>query len=158
MESISKSALRVQKALQAHGLAHQVRELPHSTRTAREAARAVECDVGQICKSLVFETVQTHRPVLIITSGANRVSEKAVAEILGEKIRSVSASEVRDITGFAIGGVAPVGLKRKIRTLIDRDLLQYDSIWAAAGTPHAVFQCSPEQMRQMTGGEVISVQ
>jgi prolyl-tRNA editing enzyme YbaK/EbsC (Cys-tRNA(Pro) deacylase) len=157
MASISKSARRVLKALKDHGLDEHVLELPHSTRTAEEAAQAVQCDVAQICKSLVFKTVKTERPVLIITSGANRVDEKLIAEKLGERIRSASAADVRDITGFAIGGVAPVGLKRTLRTFIDRDLLQYEAIWAAAGTPHAVFRCSPTEMCTMTGGEVISV-
>ncbi|OQX63779.1 MAG: hypothetical protein B6I38_07390 [Anaerolineaceae bacterium 4572_5.1] len=157
MSKLSKSAQKVQSALEKHGLALLVVELPKSTRTAVEAASAVNCQVGQIVKSLIFKTVESHRPVLILTSGANRVNEKAVGEIIGEAISRASASFVREKTGFAIGGVAPIGHKEKPLTYIDQDLLAYNEIWAAAGTPHAVFKLTPEQLRQATQGEVISV-
>lgn len=157
MSKLSKSAQRVQDALEEHGLALSVVELPKSTRTAVEAAQAVNCQVGQIVKSLIFEAIESHRPVLILTSGANQVNKKTIGKILGEQIEFASASFVREKTGFAIGGVAPIGHKEKPLTYIDEDLLAYNEIWAAAGTPNAIFKLTPEQLRQATRGEVISV-
>ncbi|MBS1250823.1 MAG: Cys-tRNA(Pro)/Cys-tRNA(Cys) deacylase YbaK [Chloroflexi bacterium] len=157
MSRLSNSAQRVQDALEEQGLTLAVMELPESTRTALEAAEAVGCQVGQIVKSLIFETQDTGRPVLIVTSGANRVNEERVGEILGEAIRTGSANFVREETGFAIGGVAPVGLKKETLTYIDEDLLAHEEIWAAAGTPYAVFKLTPEELKQITGGRVISV-
>ncbi len=157
MNKLSKSAQRVQDALKEHGLTLSVMELPGSTRTALEAAEAVGCQVGQIVKSLIFETQETHRPVLIVTSGANRVNKKVIGEIIEEPIKFASASFVREETGFAIGGVAPTGHKKQPLTYIDEDLLMYGEIWAAAGTPHALFKLTPEQLKQITNGKVISV-
>lgn len=157
MGKLSKSARRVQEALKKYEVDLQVLELPHSTRTAVEAAEAVRCDVGQICKSLIFETQETRRPLLVITSGSNRVNESALSQIIGEPIQTASPDDVREITGFSIGGVAPVGLRTSIPTYIDQDLLQYREIWAAAGTPHAVFKVTPAQLQKITEGEVISV-
>ena len=157
MSKLSKSAQRVQDALKEHGLRLSVMKLPDSTRTALEAAEAVGCQIGQIVKSLIFETDKTHHPVLILTSGANRINEKVIGEIIGEPIKFASASFVREVTGFAIGGVAPTGHKKQPLTYIDEDLLTYEEIWAAAGTPHAVFKLTPEQLKRITGGKVISV-
>ena len=157
MSKLSKSAQRVQAALEEHGLSLSVVELPNSTRTAVEAAQAVNCQVGQIVKSLIFEAAESHQAVLILTSGSNRVNEKAISEITGEAINRASASFVREKTGLAIGGVAPIGHKEKPLTYIDEDLLTYEEIWAAAGTPNAVFKLTPEQLRQATQGKVISV-
>ena len=157
MRKLSKSAQRVQDSLVEHKLSLSVVELPKSTRTAVEAAQAVNCQVGQIVKSLIFESIESHHPVLVLTSGSNRVNERAVGEIIGEPINRASAAFVREKTGFAIGGVAPIGHKEKPLTYIDEDLLTYDEIWAAAGTPNAVFKLTPKQLRQVTQGEVISV-
>ena len=157
MSKLSKSAQRVQDSLAEHRLSLSVVELPKSTRTAVEAAQAVNCQVGQIVKSLIFESTENHHPVLVLTSGSNRVNERAVGEIIGEPINRASAAFVREKTGFAIGGVAPIGHKEKPLTYIDEDLLTYDEIWAAAGTPNAVFKLTPKQLRQVTQGEVISV-
>ncbi len=156
-ETLSGSAQKVQAALKSLGLSLQVRELPDSTRTAPEAAQAVGCQVGQIVKSLVFRTRDSQRPILVIASGANRVNEKRMAEYLGEPIEKADAGFVRQHTGFVIGGVPPVGHAERLETFVDQDLLQYAEIWAAAGTPNAVFPLSPADLVKMTGGRVVGI-
>ncbi len=151
------SARQVQEALAARGFDFEVREFPAGTRTAAEAATAIGCTLGQIAKSLIFRAEKTDRSVLIIASGANRVDEKAVAGILGEKIGRADADFVRRMTGFAIGGVPPLGHATASVALIDRDLLAFDEIWAAAGTPNAVFRLSPKDLLILTGGEVADI-
>ncbi len=156
--ALSSSAQKVQDALTALGFGTmQVMELPASTRTSAEAAAAIGCSVAQIAKSLVFRGAQSGEPVLVIASGANRVNEARIAEILGEPIAKADADFVRAQTGFVIGGVPPVGHSRPLRTFIDQDLRQYQEIWAAAGTPHAVFRLTPADLERLTGGEVISL-
>jgi prolyl-tRNA editing enzyme YbaK/EbsC (Cys-tRNA(Pro) deacylase) len=155
--TLSPSAQKVQDTLAAHGLALTVVELPQSTRTAAEAAAAVGCTVGQIVKSIVFRAAQTNRPVLVITSGANRVSEKAVAALLGEPLAKADADFVRTRTGFVIGGVPPLGHVEPPVTFIDEDLLTYSEIWAAAGTPNAVFRLAPSDLLALTSGKVAKV-
>jgi len=132
-------------------------ELPASTRTSAEAAQAVGCQVGQIAKSLVFQGTNTHQPILVITSGANRVNEQKMAEMISEPLGKADADYVRKHTGFAIGGVPPVGHLEKIEIFIDEDLLQYNEIWAAAGSPHAVFKLAPSDLLKMTNGRVLSI-
>ncbi len=153
----STSARTVQSALEAQGVQLNVVELSQSTRTAAEAAAAIGCTVAQIAKSLVFRGTQTDQPVLVIASGTNRVDEHKVAALVGEPITKADAAFVRTHTGFAIGGVAPVGHPQPLRTLLDQDLLQYDQLWAAAGTPHAVFPITPSELVQITNGDVIAV-
>lgn len=155
--NLSASAQKVQQALQARGLPCQVMELPASTRTAPEAAQAVGCQVGQIVKSLVFMATNSGKPVLIIASGANRVSEALVEARIGQPICKADAEFVRQHTGFAIGGVPPVGLTEAMTTLIDADLMQYPQVWAAAGTPHAVFALDPRELPRLTGGEICAI-
>ena len=133
-----------------------MREFPAGTRTSAEAA-AIGCTVGQIAKSLVFRAHESGRPVLVIASGANRVDEKAVGALLGEKIGRAEPDFVRAATGFAIGGVPPVGHREAPVTLIDRDLLGFQEIWAAAGTPNAVFRLKPGDLVAMTGGRIADV-
>ena len=157
-ETLTKSAKSVQDALSAKGLECKVVELSDSTRTAQDAANAIGCDVSQIVKSLIFKTKETNHPVLILVSGPNRVSEKAIEALLGEQITKADADFVRDITGFAIGGVSPIGHKQKIeRIFIDEDLLKFDSIWAAAGTPNAVFNLRGADLLEMTEGRLVNV-
>ena len=155
--NLSASAQKVQDALAARGLTLTVVELPQSTRTAAEAAQAVGCAVGQIVKSIVFRAAETNRPVMVVTSGANRVSEKAVAARLGEPLAKADADFVRARTGFVIGGVPPVGHVEPPAIFIDEDLLAYDEIWAAAGTPNAVFRLTPSDLLALTAGEVMKV-
>ena len=154
---LSPSAQRVQSALAARGLALRVVELPQSTRTAAEAAAAVGCIVGQIVKSLVFRTTDSGRAVLVLASGANRVDEQAVAALLGEPIAKAGADEVRAQTGFVIGGVPPVGHASALPTFIDADLLAYGELWAAAGTPNAVFRLTPDDLVTLTAGTVAAL-
>jgi prolyl-tRNA editing enzyme YbaK/EbsC (Cys-tRNA(Pro) deacylase) len=155
--SLSQSALKVKRALQDLGVQLEVIELPASTRTSQEAAQAVHCQVGQIAKSIVFQALPSHRPVLVIASGSNRVDEKLIARLAGEEIGKADADFVRSHTGFVIGGVPPIGHAEPLETFIDRDLLQYAEIWAAAGTPHAVFRLTPEDLLRITHGEVVQV-
>jgi prolyl-tRNA editing enzyme YbaK/EbsC (Cys-tRNA(Pro) deacylase) len=154
---LKASARRVQEALAALGFGFEVRQFPESTRTSAEAAAAIGCVVGQIAKSLVFRARPSDRPVLIIASGANRIDEQKLGRLIGETIERASADFVRETTGFSIGGVPPVGHSRPPVTVIDRDLLAFDEVWAAAGTPNAVFRLTPEDLVKMTGGRVAEV-
>jgi prolyl-tRNA editing enzyme YbaK/EbsC (Cys-tRNA(Pro) deacylase) len=154
---LRSSAQKVQDALRALGFQFEVVELPASTRSAAEAANSVGCQVGQIAKSLVFKTKHTQRPVLVIASGANRVDEAKIGELAGEPIEKADADFVREHTGFVIGGVPPVGHLELLLTFIDEDLILYKEIWAAAGTPHAVFCLIPQDLVKMTGGQVVNI-
>lgn len=156
-EPLSESARRVQRALAAAGIVAQVVELPQSTRTAVEAAATIGCRVEQIAKSVIFRRVDTGSPVLVIASGPNRVDERRVASHLKAEIAKADAEFVRSSTGFAIGGVPPLGHDVPVETLIDEDLLRLEVIWAAAGTPHAVFSVKPDQLVRATGGAVVPV-
>lgn len=155
--NLSASARKVQDALTALGFPMQVVELPASTRTAVEAAQAVGCNVGQIVKSLIFKRRNSGRPLLILASGANRVDLEKAAAAVGEALDKADADFVRQHTGFAIGGVPPLGHTEALETLIDVDLLQYQEIWAAAGTPNAVFCLSPADLQRVTGGRVVNI-
>lgn len=151
---LKPSAQKVQKSLMDLGLTNQVIELEKSTRTAAEAAEAVGCEVAQIAKSLIFQGKESGRALLIIASGANRVNEKRMKALIGEALVRPDADFVREQTGFAIGGVPPVGHTQPIPTYIDEELLQYEQIWAAAGHPNALFPLTPEELVQMTQGKV----
>jgi prolyl-tRNA editing enzyme YbaK/EbsC (Cys-tRNA(Pro) deacylase) len=151
------SAEKVQQTLRQLGYSCEVVEMPDSTRTAKEAAQAIGCATPQIAKSLVFRAKQSGAPVLVIASGSNRVNEKSVSQYLGEPIERADPEYVREQTGFAIGGVPPVGHLKPIRTIVDRDLFQYDVIWAAAGTPNAVFRLTAAELEAMTGGVVMPI-
>jgi prolyl-tRNA editing enzyme YbaK/EbsC (Cys-tRNA(Pro) deacylase) len=157
MANLSPSAQKVQEALNALGFTNQVIELSQTTRSAAEAAQAVGCHVGQIVKSLIFQTQQTRRPILVLASGANRVNEQKLSELLQESIGKPDAEFVREKTGFAIGGVAPVGFSEKLETFIDADLLEFREIWAAAGNPQAVFKLTPAELVKMTQGKVVNI-
>lgn len=157
MAEISSGVQRVQEALDQSGLSLEVVELPQSTRTAQEAADAVGCQLGQIVKSLVFRGSDSETPYLVLVSGPNRADLERVSQLVGEPIQMGDPDFVREVTGFSIGGVAPVGMPEPIQTLIDRDLLQYDTIWAAAGTPRSVFSLSPDDLRRLTAGQVASI-
>ncbi|MBI3826513.1 MAG: YbaK/EbsC family protein [Candidatus Rokubacteria bacterium] len=154
---LSPSAQKVQDTLAARGFAYQVTESAQPTGTSAEAARLVGCEVGQIAKSLVFRTVTTWRPVLVIASGANRVSEPRVGAIVGEAIGKADADFVRAATGFAIGGIPPLGHARAMEVLVDEDLLRHDAVWAAAGTPHSLFRLAPCDLVRMSGGRVARI-
>lgn len=148
---------RFQSFLTSRSLPYEIKEFPSSTRTSQEAADAIGCTLAQIAKSLLFRRKTTGSPVLVIASGANRVNEKALKVLLGEKIEKADADFVLEKTGFAIGGIPPVGHIGQIEAFIDEDLMGFEVIWAAAGTPHAVFSLTPQALAQITGGRVIPV-
>ena len=150
----SPSALKVQAAL---GDRFKVMEFDASTRTAADAAAAIGCEVAEIAKSLIFRGAASGRAVLIIASGADRVDEKKAAAALGEPIARADADFVREQTGFAIGGVPPVGHKHQPIVLIEERLMRFAAIWAAAGTPNAVFRLSPAELVELTGGRTVAV-
>lgn len=154
---LSPSAQKVQDALHNLGFDLTVIEFAESTRTAQEAAERVGCTLGQIVKSLIFRGQDTGKPILVLTSGSNRVDENRLQTYAGETIGRADAEFVREVTGYAIGGVPPLGHTRPMETWLDEDLLQYDSIWAAAGTPKAVFELTPRQLQLMTGGKPVTV-
>src|SRR6267142_548934 len=156
-EPSSPSVLRVLEALRVHGGGHEIVDLGQSARTAADAAAAVGCRVDQIVKSLVFRLRDSGRALLVETSGVNRVDEKKVAAIVGEALERADADFVRAETGFAIGGVAPIGQTKPILTLIDEHLMQFDALWAAAGHPNTVFRLTPQDLVTMTGGRVVTV-
>ena len=148
------SALRVQAAL---GDAFEVLEFEESTRTAADAAAAIGCTVAQIAKSMIFRAAESERPVLVITSGSVRVDAKKVANVLGEKVKRASPEFVRDNTGYAIGGVPPVAHRVEPIVLIDETLFNLECLWAAAGTPNAVFRLLPEDLSRLTAGVVADI-
>jgi prolyl-tRNA editing enzyme YbaK/EbsC (Cys-tRNA(Pro) deacylase) len=155
--ALSPTAQRVQDLLTARGFGCQVIEFAESTRTSQDAADRAGCQLGQITKSLIFKGKNSGKPILVLTSGANRVDEKRLGALVGEPITRPDADFVRNTTGFAIGGVAPLGHATPMETYLDQDLMQYPTIWAAAGTANAIFELTPQQLEQMTGGKVVQV-
>jgi prolyl-tRNA editing enzyme YbaK/EbsC (Cys-tRNA(Pro) deacylase) len=153
---VSRSVDRFRAAAEALGLTLEVREFPEGTRTAVDAARAVGCDVGQIVKSLVF--VAGGEPVLALVSGPNRADIERLAALAGgAQVRRADAEEARRATGYAIGGTPPFGHPSRLRVFLDRDLLGYDEVWAAAGTPRAVFPISPDELVRASGAEPVDL-
>jgi Cys-tRNA(Pro) deacylase len=152
MEQQVPAPARVQAALTAAGVDATIQEFPASTRTAQEAADTVGTSVGQIVKSLVF--LAGGMPVMALVSGVNRLDTQRLAELSGAEIGKADADAVRQATGYSIGGVPPIGFPAPIPTFIDRDLLQYDVVWAAAGSPRHVFPIAPQELVRITGGTV----
>jgi len=148
---------RVEAALAAAGLDCAVITYPASTRTAQDAATAIGCTVGQIAKSIVFRAARSGRAVLVIASGSNRIDETRIAAALDEPLDKADAVFVRAATGFPIGGVPPCGHLSPPVVFVDRDLLAHKVLWAAAGTPHTVFQLSPAELIAVSGGQVTAV-
>ena len=149
---MAKALERFLEAAREAGLDPDVHEFPQGTKTAADAARAVGCDVGQIVKSLVF--VADGEPFIALTSGPNRADTERLAGLLGAaEVRRATPDEAREATGFAIGGTPPLGHPRRLRMLLDRDLLAYETLWAAAGTPNTVFRLSAEDLLRVTGSE-----
>ncbi len=152
-----RSTDRVQAAAEAAGLTLDIRRMPQTTRTAEEAAAACGTTVGQIVKSLVFRKAESGEPVLLLVSGANRVDQSAVRSSIGEALERMDADAVRKLTGFAIGGVAPLGSLTPLATFMDADLMRFETVWAAAGAPDAVFEAEPEALAEAAGAKVIAV-
>jgi prolyl-tRNA editing enzyme YbaK/EbsC (Cys-tRNA(Pro) deacylase) len=157
MSTLSPSAQKIQDQLISRGYAYTVIEHAESTRTAQEAADRAGCELGQIVKSLIFKCKDSGKPILVLTSGANRVDEKRISEYAGEAIGCADADFVRAVTGFAIGGVPPFGHMQKIETYLDEDFLQYKTIWAAAGTPNAIFELKTSDLQKMTDAKTVRV-
>ena len=157
MSNLSSSAQKIQDQLRSLGYDYTVIEHSESTRTAQEAADRAGCELGQIVKSLIFKGKDSGKPILVLTSGANRVDEKRISEYAREPIGRADADFVRATTGFAIGGVPPFGHIQKMETYVDEDFLQYRTIWAAAGTPNAIFELKTEDLEKMTNGKVVQV-
>lgn len=152
-----RSVERVAAALDTLGMGGRSRELPDSTRTAAEAGAALGCEVGQIVKSLVFRVPSTDAAVLVLASGSSRVDVGKLSAVIGEPVEQASGAFVRERTGFAIGGVAPVGLVSPVATYVDRGVLAWDRVWAAAGSPRTVFDATPSELVDATGGTLVDV-
>jgi prolyl-tRNA editing enzyme YbaK/EbsC (Cys-tRNA(Pro) deacylase) len=157
MEPINPSAQKIQNILRELGSGYKVIEFTESTRTAQEAADRVGCQLGQIVKSLIFRGKTSNKGILVLTSGSNRVDENKISKYAGEPIGRADPEFVRTITGFAIGGVPPVGHIQPLETFIDEDLLLYAEVWAAAGTPNAVFQLPSSDLVKITSGKIVHV-
>ncbi|HPG61233.1 MAG TPA: YbaK/EbsC family protein [Casimicrobium sp.] len=157
MSELSPSAQRVQNALAAAGSSAQITEHENPGRTAAEAAELLGCDIAQIAKSIIFRNAATGTSVLVITSGGNRVDEKKVAAIIGEKLAKADAAFVREQTGFAIGGVPPIAHTNPGAILLDEDLLAFDTVFPAGGTPHAMFAVDPQELIGLSGARVANV-
>ena len=157
MEISNPSAKKIQNILRELGSSYKVIEFTESTRTAQEAADRVGCQLGQIVKSLIFKGLTSNKGLLVLTSGSNRVDENKIAQYVGESIGRADAEFVRTVTGYAIGGVPPIGHIQPLETYIDEDLLYYPDVWAAAGTPYAVFQLPASDLVKLTGGRIVRV-
>ncbi len=156
-QPLSPSAQKIQTLLTELGYSYTVVEHSESTRTAQEAADRANCQLGQIVKSLIFRGKNSSKPILVLTSGANRVDEKNISQFANESIVRAEVEFVRQVTGFAIGGVPPLGHLEKMETYIDEDFLQYQTIWAAAGTPNAIFELQTVDLQKMTNGKIVKV-
>ena len=153
---MSKAVDRFLESARVLGHPVEVRRFPEGTKTAEDAASAIGCDVGAIVKSLVF--LADGRPVLVLTSGANRVDVDRLAGVLGaSEVRRADADQVRAATGFAVGGTPPFGHPEPVRTLIDRDLLEHAEVWSGAGAPDAVFRATPEELQRTARAEIVDI-
>ena len=151
----SPTVERVAQALRAAGVASQIVELPGAARTAKLAAEFLGCEVAQIANSLVFRGAASGAAILVMSSGTRRVDVEKLSAIVGEPIAKADAQFVRDRTGFAIGGVAPVGHTGSPRTFVERSLAAYPEVWAAAGHPNTVFKLAYAELVRITGGSEI---
>jgi len=154
---LSNSAKRVQKYISTRGYSFEVKELPSSTRTAKEAANSIGCTLSQIAKSLIFREKNTDKPILVIASGSNRVDLKKIQQSMGLVLGKADANFVKNRVGYAIGGIPPVGHIEPLDTLLDNCLKNQTTIWAAAGTPFAVFQLKPDDLESLTKGKWIDL-
>lgn len=147
------TALRTARLLGEAGVEARVVEFEQPTRTSADAAAAIGCSVAEIAKSIVFRGRNSGAAIVVVACGDNRVSEAKVAAVLGEPLARADADFVRAATGYAIGGVAPIGHAQPVRLLLDEDLRRFQTVWAAAGTPFSVFEVTPEALRTLTGAD-----
>ena len=157
-ENLPRPCAQVMQAAKRIGLEIEIRQMDQSTRTAREAAAAIGCDVAQIVKSLIFQGQTSNDPILLLVSGSNRVDENTVADEIGETIIRPDAAFVRQVTGFSIGGIPPFGHVGSLKSCMDRDLLDHAIVYAAAGTPHTIFGIHPEQLAGVTQSTIMAMQ
>ena len=157
MTELPRAAQRVLEVLKARGLDHEIRQMGESTRTAEEAAAACGCEVGQIIKSLVFRGKESGAPYLLLVSGKNRVHEKRTGRLIGEALSRPDAHYVREVTGFAIGGIPPLGHANEMAVFMDEDLLGYETAWGAAGTPDCVVSLNVRALGDAIAAKVIKV-
>jgi len=147
------TALRTLQLLREAGVDTRIVEFEQPTRTSADAAAAIGCSVAEIAKSVVFRGATSRRAVVVVASGSNRVSEAKVAALLGEPLARADADFVRASTGYAIGGVAPIGHSQPVKLLLDQDLRGFDTVWAAGGTPFSVFPIEPDELQSLTGAD-----
>lgn len=157
MEKLNKNAKAFQDKLNQLGYKNEVKQLPDSTHTAQDAASTIGCEVSQIAKSIIFKLKKSEEALLVIASGVNRINEKQIEAHLDDRLGKADADFVRKHTGYTIGGVPPLGHNQPIKTFIDEDLLNYKGIWAAAGHPKAVFHLTPNELVEMTNGQVVNI-
>lgn len=157
-QSLSKSAKSLQNALKSNGLECKVKELINNARTSQDVAKSIGCSIGQIVKSLIFKIETTCEPVLVLASGLNHVNERVIEFEVGGKIVKADARFTKDVTGYVVGGIPPIGHKQKINYIfIDEDLMKYSSLWAAAGAPEAMFNLQPRDLCKITQGKIINL-
>jgi prolyl-tRNA editing enzyme YbaK/EbsC (Cys-tRNA(Pro) deacylase) len=150
---MSSASERFEEAARAAGLSLEIERFPQGTKTAADAAQAIGCEIGQIVKSLVF--MADGRPFLALTSGSNRADPELLAGLVGSiEVRRANPDEAREATGYAIGGTPPLGHPSRLLVLVDRDLLSYEVVWAAAGTPDSVFPITPRELLRTTNAQV----
>ena len=153
---MNRNSIKIQNFLKDNGLEFHIVEFPSSTKTSAEAAREIGCTISEIAKSILFKG-NSGKPVLVVASGSNRINEKKIEKELGEPIKKASADFVKETTGFSIGGVPPIGHIQKIKTFFDKDLMKYEKIWAAAGTPNSVFSANPKELVKIANGKIIDI-
>lgn len=156
-ETLKSSTRKVHDYLQDKGLNLEVKQIPETTRTAAEAAKAVNCDIACIAKSLVFRNRKNQTPVMIVASGKNRVDLKKAGQVLGTELEQADADFAHKHTGYAIGGIPPIAHPKPITTLLDIDLKNQSCIWAAAGTPNSLFCLSSDQLELLTGASWVDL-
>ncbi|MGC1879475.1 MAG: YbaK/EbsC family protein [Rhabdochlamydiaceae bacterium] len=156
-EDLKHSSQRIQDLLQNYNLDIKVIEFKELTRTSKEAASVIGCEVGQIAKTLIFKGKKSMKPFCVIASGKNRVDEKKIAQFIGEEIEKPDADFVKEHTHFVIGGIPPLGYPLEDKPLIDEDLMAYQEIWAAAGTPYAVFRITPQDLVKITEARIVKI-
>lgn len=150
-------SIHFQQTLTGLGIKAEIKEFPESTRTAQEAADAIGCEIGQIVKSIIFKGAHSEKGILVLTSGKNRVSEGLIRDIIGENLSKASANFVKEQSGYSIGAVPPFGHRNPLHVFIDEDLGEYEILWAAAGSPHAVFPIRFNDLIKVSQGTVTKV-
>ena len=148
--AVHPTALRTRQALHDAGVQSEPVEFEQSTKTSADAAAAIGCTVAEIAKSIVFRGTASAEAIVVVASGSNRVSEAKVAALVGEALARADAEFVRDATGYAIGGVAPLAHAKPVKLLLDEDLQRFERVWAAAGTPFSVFPITPAELQRIT--------